>query len=471
MEQQSCKYHPRKSPHWHCETCDIYFCGDCIPGSRQNYYKFTPKCVLCHGGVNYLGGAHGADPFWKAASNFFLYPLKPNGLLIMAMLIGAIYFSLTLSGFTLVLVARVGILACITAYIMLIIEESSQGKDSPPVIRGFFDIELNIFLKVMVVFVALGVAEHFIRLESGLLALIFKIFASLYIPVFLMLLAISKTLLTAINPMVQMSFIYRIGTPYLLLVICLNFVTEGPVYIGLFLLEYFELWVVQAVSVVTLVYFLFVVARMMGYTVYQYQGVLGYASDDDDKYFLPVDELARKSLLGKAHILIQEGRYDEAFKALRTALVEDKENLEYHEYVHKLLLATNSLEGLETHANEVTSLLVDKGLVFKAANHYLDALNKGAKFIYEDSENCYQVADALSQQSKYKVALQLLNGLHKRDPRYARLFDAYFLAAKILIENLSNDAKGGQLIDFILQKFPKHERFEEVQKYKRSLLA
>lgn len=471
MEKQSCKYHPRKSPHWHCETCDIYFCGECIPGSRQNYYKFTPKCVLCHGGVSYLGGAHGVDPFWKAASKFFLYPLKPNGLLIMAMIIGAAYFSLTLTGFTPVLVAQVSILACITAYIMLIIEESSQGKDSPPVIRGFFDIEMNIFLKVFVVFVVLAFADYHIRLYSGLFTTIFLIFVSLYIPVFLMLLAISKTLLTAINPMIQMSFIYRIGAPYLLLVICLNLVTLGPVHIRQFLLEYFPLWVVDATTVVTVTYFLFVLARMMGYTVYQYQGVLGYASDDDDKYFLPVDELAKKSLLAKAHIFIQEGRYDDAFKALRIALVEDPENLEYHEYIHKLLLATNSLEGLETHANEVTKLLVDKGLVYKAANHYLDALNKGAKFIYEDSENCYQIADALSQQSKYKVALQLLNGLHKRDPRYPRLFDAYFLAAKILIENLSNDAKGGQLIDFILQKFPKHERFEEVQKYKRSLLA
>ena len=472
MEKDRCKYHPLKSPRWSCETCEVLFCGECIPGARINYPKNTPKCPLCHNPVSYLGSAYDADPFWKAAGKFFQYPLRPSGLIAMAAICGSIYLTLTLPTLFQIALA-LGIAASLTRYLMLIIEESSRGKDSPPDISAFFQADPNrLFLKLIAIFIITGSLTGLMAQASPTLAQIFLIvFGNILMPAVIMLLAISKSLLSSINPLNIVSLVMRVGLPYLLLTLCLMAVSLGPEYLLPLLASFLPPIVLAASMIIVGIYFMFVTFRMMGYTVYQYQGVLGFTSDDDEKFFLEEEEFRRKAVLAKAHVYTQEGRFEDTLKVLQEAINQDKSSLEYQELMHKLLIATNSVESVKQHAEELARLLIDKGFAIKAAGFFLEAENKGINILYQDSEICYQVAEALFEQSKYRSALKLLVGLHKRDPDYPGLYDAYFLAARAFIEGLQDDEKGGQLIGFIQKKFPDNPRYEEVNRYRQNLLA
>ncbi|MDH5736936.1 MAG: hypothetical protein OEZ23_01435 [Gammaproteobacteria bacterium] len=448
-----------------------------MPGSKGNYYNNSPKCPLCHEEVTYLGSAYDAPPFWKMSGQFFAYPFKGMGLVAMVAITICMYALAFLISTPTSLAIKIGLglafLAALTRYLMLIIEESSQGNHEPPDIAGFFQADPDrLFLKMVGIFFILSLIGGVIMQGSPTGGQIYSYFVfNFLLPAIIMMLAISKSMTAAINPFNLLTFILRVGLPYLLLNLCLTIVSVGPMVVMPILAQLLPpIFMMLSIGII-IVYFMFVIFRMMGYTVYQYQDVLGFTSDDDDKYYLDEDEFRRKSTLGNAHVLVQEGRFEEAFKLLQTALSQDPNNLEYHEYFHRLLLATNSVESLKEHAQVFTRLLIEKGYAIKAANHYLDAEARGVNYLYNDSDTCYQVADALYQQSKYKPALHLLVGMHKRDPDYPGLFDAYFLAAKAFIEGLSDDKKGAQLIDFIQKKFPDHSRFEEVEKYRQSLLA
>lgn len=472
MEQVVCKYHPKNSPHWFCEHCNIHFCGTCVPGARTNYYKNKPRCILCNNHIDYQGGAHGTEPFWNLAGRFFLYPLNKPGLIAIATITVACYLAMIMH-WTISIAIGLAILAGLTKYTMLIIESSSQGKNTPPGASAFLEPDLDrLFLKLVAIFFLFGFVISLVQFFiSPFVAYLIQQVINFCLPAIIMLLAISKSVGTCLNPLNYFSFIVKIGLPYLLLYICLSFVSNGPQFVLPVILGLLPQWLAVTSIVVVSVYFLFVTARMMGYTVYQYQGVLGFSSNDDEKYYLEPDIFETQVVIGKVHVLIQEGRYEEAQKSLREAISKSRENLELHEYFHKLMMATNNTKTLVAHTIEITKILIKKGYPAKAAGYYLNTLSKGEKLIFEDSDTCYQIANSLYQQGKYKAALQLLVGMHKRDPTHSGIFDAYFLAAKLFIEGLSDDAKGGQLLNYIQKTYPEHSRFDEVSTYRKSILS
>ncbi len=98
-------------------------------------------------------------------------------------------------------------------------------------------------------------------------------------------------------------------------------------------------------------------------------------------------------------------------------------------------------------------------------------LRRDSGFRPDDPDVCFEVATAFLNMGEHKMAVHMVNGLHKDAPHYIRLPEAYLMAARVLDENLGMPQKSLALIQYLEGRFKTHKAFPEVVAYKARLLA
>jgi len=84
MTKTHCKYHPQAPARWHCPSCEVDFCPQCVKktGLAQN----IPTCHACGGELESLGMGNVITPFWERIPRFFQYPFRADALMYLGML-------------------------------------------------------------------------------------------------------------------------------------------------------------------------------------------------------------------------------------------------------------------------------------------------------------------------------------------------------------------------------------------------
>jgi tetratricopeptide (TPR) repeat protein len=73
------------------------------------------------------------------------------------------------------------------------------------------------------------------------------------------------------------------------------------------------------------------------------------------------------------------------------------------------------------------------------------------------------------EKQEYEQVIGLLSGLHKDNPHFAALPEAYLLLSKVLFEKMGRQQEALETVEYLVARFQKHPRFELIDKVWRAL--
>lgn len=166
--------------------------------------------------MRYLGDGREVVPFWNRIPAFFQYPLHRAPLLVMSLctLIPALLTPGWLSGVIILI-----LVLALFKYTYSVINHTAEGRLEPPGLgEAFsgsgFDVAVQQLL-VFAILVSLVLAAA--HLGGGLLAFLALAFVVLTLPASILVLAMDRQILSAVNPFSLTGIVARIGWPYFVL--------------------------------------------------------------------------------------------------------------------------------------------------------------------------------------------------------------------------------------------------------------
>ncbi len=470
----NCSFHPAKAAHFHCQKCSAAFCGVCV--SRREvpqYGRMTISyfCPTCNIPAEHVGIGNIIEPFWSRLPKFFTYPLQFPALLFVFVAAGlAAFFSTSF-------LVQLLFFVLSTKYAYAVLNTTAQGSLKPPAltIKLFYQDVLQVF-KQYVIFFVVGVAASFIFGATGPIGgFIFVAIIALYAPTMLMVLVATNSVIAAINPLVFVPIVNRIGWRYLLMYLFLILLYGAPAmafhYIPVVLPHYIKAFFYFFLNL----YYTLIVYHLLGYVLLQYHEEIGF--DVDYEYFLEksvpqTDKQAadpREKLLAAISVLIKNGRYEDALEriALETKNQFGDDVVLYEKNL-TLLQMTQKNAALEEHGAALLTMLVRLGKKAKAISLYEQLYGPGSN-LKPPSLPLLQIGNWLRQRGEPLKARDCYVSFIQANKGHQKLPEAYFSLAQILHENSSNTAKAKEIMSWVLKTYPQHELTQDMNHYLASM--
>lgn len=453
MAKLECEFFPGTPAAWHCDKCSTDFGEKCIPAGHSHHWgRQKPGCIRCGAALLYLGSATDAKPFWQMLPHFFLYPLHPNSLLVIALIAGlSMLFGANLLTLFLGLLSA----AIVIKYSFAIIEQRGQGALVPPQVAAVISgDEHHLFLRQIAVFIGMGVAVAAANHVGAWLGVLVAGFITLAMPASTMLLAVEKSVRRALDPLALLSLMFAVGWPYLLLWFCTQIISAGPLYLGEWAAGVLPMSAVVPVLVSLSVYFTFVLYAMLGYVLFEYQNELGFKSLTDQDENLDRQDFEKARALGEVAVFMRDGELQRARGVLRRALDLVHDDMELHSHYHKLLMLLDDDEALINHCDYLVGLLKERKVLGKAVVPVLDVQSRVADFTLADTEAALEIAKLMRMQGQHRAAVRLLQNLHVTHPQDPFIPAAYLLVASAQFEYLNDDGAARNLCEMVLTQYP-----------------
>ena len=128
----------------------------------------------------------------------------------------------------------------------------------------------------------------------------------------------------------------------------------------------------------------------------------------------------------------------------------------------------NDTDAMREHADVYFKMLTENGYDAQALTLMRNLLKSIPTYKPEDPDTCYDLAMVFERMGDYRLAVHVVNGLHKDASNFARLPEAYLLAARLLSESLGMPAKAMALLRFLEGRYQSHASYPEI---KRALKA
>lgn len=480
MVAVTCKYHTQTPARWRCDACQINFCPNCVRYSGDR----APDCPVCKRELVSLGTGNLIKPFWSRLRQFFVYPLYPGPLIVMLALTGVTFLLKQLPGWQVRMdflfwsiprnyIFAVPFLFLFLKYAQSVLEDTAHGHLKPQPLsaeklteNGLIVFKLFAILLVFdfIEFTALDLFNQIGRAIVGFIL----VFAT---PAAIMVLAMEDKLLSALNPSIVYSVISRIGAPYFLLFL-LFYVLRMARGTTFGLLTNFidpSLW--AAIYVLISTYFYLIAFNMMGYLLYQHHEELGFNIEVDVEEALEMpgksqaDEISPE--LRAVEILIHEGKTDDATKQLKDIVRNSPTEIEARERLLKLCRLTGNVEEHTNQGQSYINYLLSEKKLSQAAKIYQACIEFDKHFRPVKASERLELAKYFRHNGQAKLAMALLNNLHRDFPAYENIPEAYLIVAQLLCEQFNEDGRARQVLNFILENYPSHPQINKVKEYLR----
>ncbi|MEI7430878.1 MAG: hypothetical protein WCL27_10515 [Betaproteobacteria bacterium] len=403
-------------------------------------------------------------PFWQRLPLFFRYPLHWEPLFYMVLLSAA-----TLLAFVLPvpapfdhLLVLLGVWLAFIRYSYKTLDQTAQGLLTPDqhklsAEKDRDSLPYKQFAIFMALFFVVGLAQSVGSLVFGA-ALIFSV---LTIPASVMILSITRSFWAGLNPFASIAMIRMIGVPYLGLCAFLFLLSASEGMLQQALMPMLPGWLLLPALNFVAMYFTLIMFNMMGYVVYQYHHLLGVqvsasASANGGKADAKVNESA--DAIGR---LIGAGQIDEALDLAYEAQRVAPDDLGALGRYYKLLALAGREDRLLSHSRRYLSVLLQKNQGDEALEVYRSMKERVATFEPDHPAQLLQLAEVTRRRREFPEALALLKGFDKRFPRNAEIPAVYLFAARVLCENLRQEASARQILSVLLSRYPEHPVSEE----------
>lgn len=455
-----CKYHVLEAADWQCPLCRIDFCGACSP-DQPGSEAAVHYCPLCNAELKALSAAHSAAPFWRRLTDFLRYPFSPLGL---ALLVLAFLVPVLVDGNDVVVYcAAAAVLLVVIKYAWTALEQVAGGEATPVGSERFTKAANNeLALGIGAVLLGLCALTGYVFFKSAFYCTVLAVVLLALVPAMLIAAGTNRSFTAAINIEGLKAALRGVGPVYVVLaLLAVLFFAALQSFVSIFA-DILPLAWGRAVALTAYAYFTIVLFVLCGYVLFQFQESLGFTA-------LGGTAKARKShkrgdpLLTSVEMFLKEGNYAKAATLLKNETQKKSASITTHELYHKLIWAMNDEYVLLQHANVYLKALLESGRDIQAASLSRAYTQRIAGYRPDDPDLCYEMAVAFEKLGDYKLAVHVLNGMHKDAPHHARLPDAYLLAARILAEKLAMPQKGLALVQFLDGRFKTHKSYPEIQ--------
>jgi len=469
MSQIACKYHYDLPARWSCHSCRINFCTNCVKPHQGE----IPRCVICDKPLVVVGAENVVSPFWQRLHYFFMYPFNavPIGVLILLITVIAA-FGNTLFG----ILAIVLSILVFMKYAYVVLEDTSHGYLLP---RAFSvemitkDLELpfkhilNIFLIISLNYM---VYNYSLRTESKYLFYATLSTTLFFLPTSVMVLAVKHSFSSAFNPKLHFHIVKSIGVTYVLLYtflfMMLSSATAAIYYINQIIPHNFYL----SIDIFIGMFFSLSIFNMLGYVLYQYHEKIGFGVDVEvSSSQLEADGRSHFKLRMPAmvdiEILIQEGEYKRVRKQLEKLIASQPSDMHARGYYQKLLHLLGDTETAKIHCADFVGRLMNEKKITRAMKVFTACHKEDPTITLDKASQRLELAYLFLNNSQHRLAMHLLNNLHKDHPAYSEIPEAYLVVARIMSDQFNQDGKAIKILHFVLERYPQNKGIEAVQEY------
>ncbi|MEN8141740.1 MAG: hypothetical protein ABFR97_11025 [Thermodesulfobacteriota bacterium] len=468
----TCSLHPAKPAHFQCHKCDTTYCGQCVIKRRApRYGQMTSSyfCPSCDIPAEQLPVGNFIEPFWTRLAKFFTYPVQTYPLILIGIL-ATLTAILPTS-----LLTKVFCFVVSTKYAYGVLLSTAQGNLKPPKPTvELINSDAQQVFKQYLLFAICGGLSSLIFSFSGIFgAGLFGLTVFLLMPAMIMVLVTTDSVVAALNPMIVVPVVARIGWRYLLVLVFLIFLPAGPAAILHLLPEALPLALIIFLAALLQHYYTFITYNLMGYVLLQYHDEIGYEVDYD--HFVtssldPEEQLPQdpeQALMQQINVLVKSGRHEEALALIREKSQGREEDVELSEKYFTLLKICQKRDSYISHGPYHLDLLIKKNKKAKAMELYDELKEDGEVKISADS--AITIGKWLVARHDYKGAMACLVRFIKANPQHAKLPEAYFPLIQILNEQSNNRAKAAQLAKGVIRNYPDHPLTPRLESYLQAM--
>jgi tetratricopeptide (TPR) repeat protein len=394
------------------------------------------------------------QPFWTRIRAIALFPLQ-----------GAAFWSLL----TLTLCSLLSFLPLVSIIIALaayryafeILRHTANGHDGAP----DYGLDLSdgavwrAFILFLLSVLAVGLAGWLTGNKS--IALLVLIAVAFFMPGSVISLAMDGGLFRALNPLVPLGMVTRIGWPYLaafglLLVILFSSLTASA-WLGHFLPPLVSSLAVNFVTT----WGLFSVFYLLGYLVYQYHEALGFAPEA-----LALDMQRHdpdQTLLDEAEALIRNGHNNDALGVLRGAVRSRAVSLAVHELYQRLLRQSTCSDELREHSRHYISRLIAEKQERGALAVLREALQQDANFVPLQPEQAMLLIERAHSSGQHQLVADALRAMLRAWPRAEQASQWSLELALLLSDRFGRDEEARALLADALQRCTDEEQRRRLQ--------
>ena len=418
---------------------------------------------------NSLSDENTLTPFWRRLPRFFAYPLQLGAMLRIGGYTVAglvVIFVMPLIGFLFVALLWIAFLK----YAFVALEHTAQGHLDEPGANGSMLGEGSTLLviKSFLLYLTFGFLIGLLAVGFGPGGLVAgTMLGSFLLPAAVMILALSGSLLEALNPLRMSALVQAMGSPYFGLCFFLMSLGEGAQWLQRFLWNHMEVWLALPLMTFVGLYFTLIIFHMMGYALYQYHEALGYRAKVSFQQAEAKQTRRAESdpVVSRLNTLMAEGNPDAAQELLEESLRTRWQDNGLHERYHKLLLATDKKEPALRHGREFIHKLLNDKRPGRALDVYEKCRSLDPGFQPQDPAHLLELARIAQTSNRPQLAFDLLRDFRRLCPEHPEVPSALLLAARILSEQMQRDRDAVFLLRHLLEKFPEHEAAAEAQEY------
>lgn len=419
-----CYHHPDTAASHYCPSCQEYRCDTC----SNEVTAFESRCFKCGHELTSIGTGYAADPFWRRLDAMFRYAFNAEVMIfigVISVLISVLSMVPSLFAFIFILILT----GTFIKYCFVCLQSTALGNMQPPSITESYQEGLTALFRLILVFVLIGGMSALSFAILGLnLGALFSVLLLAGLPAAIINLAMTDSVLAAVNPVRIFSLMMSIGFAYGILLAFILIMSSSVVILQAIIGDNLSLVGVILQSFVSYFYGV-VMFHMMGYMIFQYQHKLGFVARDDDYQRKIRSDLAKQ----QAHInmLLREGDFVAVNQQYDNNIKTSPNNLSLLSQYVDFLLKTKQGEQLSSVADKYLT-----ALQYQQRAEQMPLLFKRVRQVISDykpatPELRMAVAEQLSNLGEHQLALGLLNGLHKDFAHHDKVPQAYQLGAKI----------------------------------------
>jgi tetratricopeptide (TPR) repeat protein len=427
----TCKYHPLIPTSFHCGVCEQSTCATCVDDISAHG---EPHCIRCGGYLESAANSDNVAPFWRRIEEAFKYPVNTEALMMIigVSVVMAVVSSLPFGGLT-ILIITLALYGAMLNYSFMAMTTSSEGDFEPPTAVDALVGGLGLSFKMILMIILMVVLLFFTAVQLGQLAA--NLLAILFVvglPAILITFAHSGSILQALNPLMFVTLMFRVGFPYLVLLGFVMVMSSSVALISSIIGNDFAAVSAVFQSIVTN-YYTVVMFHLMGYMLYQYQDRLGFSSTNDISGY-DHQRSAQDNLLARISALLKEGEYARCLDLLKEGATNFPDEKQFSEKYFDLLLMLKQSKALAVFAERYFLRLANNQQLDRLYSQYRRLTAVVPKFKPSSSELRFRIAQSCEQQGDFKAVFGMINGLHVDDIKYANIVPAYALLASALTE-------------------------------------
>ncbi len=483
MAKKFCFHHPAVLAHWACPKCESAFCPDCILKREKGSYplrEFVYMCPSCIWPAAWIGAANLIEPFWTRLRSIFLYPFSRWPLILMAILALVDYLFVDRSLF--------GLLVGVAAWVVLIkysyaiLVRTAHGNMSPPALAAeTISKDLQDVFKQYGLFIITGIAGYYVGKYLGRFMLLpFGLFVFVCMPAMIITLAATNSLIHAINPVMIVRLISRLGRGYFIMFFFLLLLGGAPSVLFYAVVSHLPRVLARILFSAITSYYTMVSYHLMGYVLLQYHEKIGYTIDFEDFVLAPSKPAAAVAgkgsgaadpLVLQVNQLLRDSRIEEAMELINAKPGEQiLSSPALAEVYYRILKMKKMNADILAFGPRYLEVLIKLNEKQKALAVYQELLALAPDFT-ASADTAYTIAGWMNDRGHSQPAVDAYRrfiAAYPDDPAAPR---AYFRAAQILHDRLFKMDEARALLRELAERHPADKIMADVEQYIRSIGA